>query len=280
MSRVSIGNTQDLSSYLKTGEIAKSIKKELEKIIRPKVKLLKIAKFVESKATPAFPCNLCLNEIISFYTPPEGDTSSFDVGDVLKIDFGIRLGDYIVDNALTTAFHKSELIEVCEEALKKAIEVIKPGVTTCEIGAKIQETIESQGFKTFKELYGHSISKGTLHSFLTIPNVATEHGEKIRTGEVLAIEVFVTSGKGEIDALKKAYIYRFVKPVESRLFKRYRYYPFAERWLSDKEKEELSILIKAGKVYPLCLIVEKSDAKVAHFEDTVVVTKRGCKVIT
>lgn len=269
-----------LDNYLKSGEIAKNIKKDLSKLLYPEIRLLNIAEYIERRALPAFPCNLCLNEVIAFYTPTKNDCTCFNSEDLLKIDFGVRYKDYIVDTALTIAFHNSELIKACKEALEKTIEIIKPEITVGEIGAKIQEVVESYGFKTFHELYGHSISKGTLHSFLTIPNVATQQKEKIRSKDVLAIEVFATEGKGEIKAINKAYIYKFLKPAKSKLFYRYSYYPFAERWLDKEEKEELYKLIRAGVIYPFNIIIEKTGARVAHFEETVIVTKHGCKIIT
>lgn len=270
-----------MEGFERAGYIAKKTKKQLSKIINPNVSLLKIAKFIESQASPAFPCNLCLNNVVSFYTPNKCEKTSITEDDLLKIDFGFKVHDCPVDTAITVSFSHRELIDACKEALDKALEIIKPGVEIREISAKIQEVIENYGFKTFEGIHGHGISKGTLHSFLDIPNVRNESREKIKKGQILAIEVFASDGKGKLTAIKEARIYKFIKPVEkSTLFDKYRYYPFTERWINNLEREEVARYIKLGKLYPYPILVEKSGARVAQFEETIVVTRRGHRILT
>ena len=134
-----------------------------------------------------------------------------------------------------------------------------------------------------------------MHSGLSIPNVKEDNSHKIEEGDVLAIEPFVTTGVGRVVDMKEAYIFRFLKnrPLRirnsrkllDRIEKDYRNLPFAQRWLSNGLKDHkinlaMKQLISSRAVYPYHVLKEKSNARVAQAEHTVIVEPDGCKIIT
>ncbi len=93
-----------VDSYIRAGNIADEIKKRLKNYVKPNVKLLDIANFVEDYikeqgADIAFPTNLSINEIAAHYTPvPNDDKEAYGV---LKIDFGVSVDGFIADTAIS-----------------------------------------------------------------------------------------------------------------------------------------------------------------------------------
>jgi methionyl aminopeptidase len=65
----------------------------------------------------------------------------------------------------------------------------------------------------------------------------------------------------------------------------YRNLPFSQRWLTEHiNSKQLNMamrqLLAARAIYPYHVLKEKSDARVAQAEHTVIVESDGCKVIT
>src|SRR3989304_3096284 len=99
-------------------------------------------------AKPAFPINISINDRAAHYTPEVDDASVFKQGDLVKIDIGVHVDGYIGDIARSVAIgggHK-ELITAAEAALENAINAIKPGAMSNEIGGIVEETIKGFGF--------------------------------------------------------------------------------------------------------------------------------------
>jgi len=139
------------------------------------------------------------------------------------------------------------------------------------------------------------MDQGILHSGLSIPNINENNHHKIEEGDVLAIEPFVTDGIGVVGDMKDTFIFKFLRDRPLRLAPakkllnvikiKYANLPFAQRWL----KEEAGIrqlnpamrqLISSRAIYPYHVLREKSGARVAQAEHTVIVESDGCMVIT
>jgi len=65
----------------------------------------------------------------------------------------------------------------------------------------------------------------------------------------------------------------------------YRNLPFSQRWLTEHvNSKQLNMamrqLLTSRAIYPYHVLKEKSDARVAQSEHTVIVESDGCKVIT
>ncbi|NOZ59963.1 MAG: type II methionyl aminopeptidase [Euryarchaeota archaeon] len=288
--------------YIQAGKIAAQVMERGLREVRAGKRLLELAEFVESEierlgGKPAFPVNISVNHIAAHYSPTAWDETRFEENDLVKLDIGVHVDGYIADIArsIVVGGEKNELILASEEALQRAIEIIRPGVRTSEIGAAVEETIRRHGFKPVENLTGHRLGRYSLHGGMTVPNVRTRHGDVLREGDVVAIEPFATTGAGRVVDEKEAIIFRYLRdrPLrmrESRAIlayvkKNFGGLPFAERWvahLAPRHRLQLALreLAYSGAIYAYRILREKKRAPVAQAEHTVMVTSDGCVVTT
>ncbi len=288
---------EEKQKWLEAGKITRKALEHGKKKISPDKTLLEVAEAVENKineqgAETAFPVNLSLNEEAAHYTPEAEDDKKFGES-IVKLDVGAQVDGYIGDCARTIDLtnENKELVKASEEALENAIEMVEPGAKTREIGAKIEETIESHGFKPIKNLSGHVMVQGIVHTGLTIPNYNTA-GFELQEDMVIAIEPFATKGRGKVSSGSKTLIFglKEEKPVRNQharkileLAKNYEEYPFAERWLTKAAK---GFKLKAGlkelvqkEVFTTYPVLKAKDL-VSQTENTVIVTEDGCEITT
>jgi methionyl aminopeptidase len=152
-----------------------------------------------------FPCSLCtsINEEVVHGIPSE--KRKLKEGDILSIDFGVIWDGFYGDAAITIPIGQvgktaKRLIQVTEEALESAIEKLVPGNRVSDIGAVIQDRVETEGFSVVREFVGHGIGHA-LHEEPQIPHYrASGHNERLRPGMVIAIEPMVNEGTWEVEA--------------------------------------------------------------------------------
>jgi len=292
-----------LDHYLKAGRIASEVRREVKSLVREDASILQVCERVESSirrrgGEPAFPCNVCVNDVAAHYSPPPKDTSTIPKEAVVKVDIGVHVEGYIADTATTVSLNPQyeSMVYTVNEALEQAIRTIQPQVKINEVGRIVQKTIERYGFKPIRNLSGHQMSRYVLHTGKSIPNVPSLGLQSINEGEVYAVEPFLTlaSGGGEVKSAKDAYIYRFQK--ERRLVdpeavellasirSSYRSLPFSLRWIKGIEGENIpetfNELIARRCVSSYPVLIEVAGGIVAQAEHTVIVTRGGCIVTT
>jgi len=302
-----------MEAYEKSGKIVSKVRKKAVDYVHSEMKILELVEFVEGNivemgGTIAFPCNVSINEITAHYTSPPGDETIIKNGDLVKIDLGAHVDGYIADSAVSVLVGDDEteldsekrelslnMIETAQEALQSAINTVRDGVELGEIGSAIEETIKNRGFNSVSNLTGHSMDRYILHAGISVPNIREQNHHKIEEGDVLAIEPFVTDGIGRVGDMNDAYIFRFLRERPMRMAQarkllnmistNYRNLPFSQRWLAEQTNEKqlnmaMRQLISSRAIYPYHVLKEKSDARVAQAEHTVIVESDGCKVIT
>lgn len=293
-----------LDALKEAGRIARKAREKSLSIVREGVSLAEICNVLEGLildegAKPAFPCNICINDIAAHYTPTIGDTSIIFSRSLVKIDIGVCVDGYIADTAITISLDPAlqPMVEAVNTALLEAVKMIKPGVQTSTIGGVIQRIITSRGFKPIRNLTGHEIDRYNLHAGLSIPNVATVRSEKLQLGHVYAVEPFATTidGGGEVvpsdivtiyklnsDKLKLGKLSEEEKKLLESIFEEFNGLPYTPRWIKGFEKFSKihEKMVKTGRIYSYPVLVEKRGRPVAQAEHTVVVTEDGCQVIT
>ncbi len=309
-----------IEMYKKSGEIVSKVRAMAVDHVKADMKVLDLVEFVEGNiidmgGMPAFPCNVSINEITAHYTSPPGDESIIKKGDLVKIDLGAHVDGYIADSAVSVLIgsdgsnltsevkdsEKSEqdlnlkMIETAQEALQSAISTIRDGVELGKVGMAIEETINKNGFNSVSNLTGHSMDRWILHSGVSVPNIKENNEHKIQEGDILAIEPFVTNGIGRVGDMNDVYIFRFLRERPLRMVQarkllniiaaNYRNLPFPQRWLTEHvDSKHLNMamrqLLSSRAIYPYHVLKEKSDARVAQAEHTVIVESDGCMVIT
>jgi len=290
----------DKTKVLEAGKIASQVKTYARTIVKKDVPLLEIAEKIEARISelggkPAFPVNLSINEIAAHYTPSHDDKAL--ASGLLKVDFGVHIDGWTADNAFSLDLENSEenkrLIETAEEALNKALDIVKLDIAANQIGGVISETIESRGFSPIINLCGHSMKQYELHGGITIPNI--DDGRKVVLKEGLyAIEPFATPGSGKVRDGRPSGIYELTSEKSPRsslarellqfIKKEYDKLPFCSRWiveaLDSKALFGLRELEANGNLHHFNQLVEVSGAKVSQAEQTILVEENKVTVTT
>ncbi len=284
-----------IEKHVEAGKILKQVKEEVLKLVKPGVKMLEIAEYVESRivelgAQPAFPCNISLNADAAHCTPSKNDERVFREGDLVKIDIGAHIDGYIADTAVTVDLGDNrELVECANLALKRAIEVIEPGTTTAEIGEAIENTAKEFNLRPVYNLTGHGFLPYVAHAPPTIYNYRIEKGVRIEEGMVFAIEPFITNGAGKVADRREVEIYSVIsaRPVRMKMARellaeveKYRTLPFAKRWLSNPREIIISKLVRENILRAYPVLTEVKGGLVSQAEHTIVVRENGAEVIT
>jgi len=208
------------NSFRRAAEAHRRVRQYILPYIKPGIKLIDMCEKLENasrtlieedglKAGIAFPTGCSLNHVAAHYTPNAGDDTVLQYGDVMKLDFGIHVNGHIIDSALTIAFDPKydNLLQAVKEATNTGIKEAGIDVRLCDIGAAIQEVMESYEVeidgkvfpvKCIRNLNGHSIGNYQIHAGKSVPIVKGGEQTKMEEGEVYAIETFGSTGRGYI----------------------------------------------------------------------------------
>jgi len=186
---------------------------EVAKYIEPGVstsELDRIAEdfLIEEGAIPGFkgyngfPNTLCVsvNEEVVHGIPGERVLKN---GDIVSIDCGSIRKGYYGDSAYTFAVGEVApdvlgLLKRTRESLFLGIEMAVAGKRVGDIGAGVQDYVESFGYSVVRELVGHGIGRH-LHEKPDIPNYGRQgQGVKLQEGLVICIEPMINLGAKNI----------------------------------------------------------------------------------
>lgn len=305
-------NNDFLTDYRKGAEIHRQVRQWAQDWIKPGMALTEIAEGIEDAvraltghqglaegdayiAGMGFPTGLSINHCAAHYTPNAGNKVVLKYEDVMKVDFGVHINGRIVDSAFTKTFDPvyDPLVEACKAATNAGIKEAGIDVRMSDIGAAIQEVMESYeveiGGKTLpvkciRNLNGHSIGHYCIHGGKTVPIVKGNDQTKMEEGETFAIETFGSTGKGYVrddmetshyalrgDAPKVALRISSAKTLLASITKNFGTLPFCRRYLDrlghDKYLLGLNNLVSAGIVEdypPLCDIKGSWTAQSEH----------------
>jgi methionyl aminopeptidase len=295
---------EDLKKHQHACKIAREVREEMRRTVREGMPIIDICKKAEALTRekggkPAFPCNVSVNEIAAHYTSPPNDKQTIPERSIVKVDIGVHVDGFIADTAASVCFDPEyvDMVNTAEEALEKAVEILRPGLSITRFGSTIQKTIKTRGFKPVSNLTGHLIRRYVIHAGKSLPNVFNLSTSRIKEGEVYGVEPFVTvaTAAGRVENLREAYIFRYAKhkslkePYAKQILKyiknNFKTLPFTERWLSkfassSRYKSAFSELLSSKALISYPVFVEASRKLVAQAEYTVMVVKDGCVVLT
>jgi methionyl aminopeptidase len=295
---------EDLQKYKHAGKIAREVREEIKTKVKEGMPIIDVCKKVEqltrkSGGKPAFPCNVSVNEIAAHYTSPPNDKHIIPERSIVKVDIGVHVDGYIADTATSICFDPeyADMVNTAKEALEKAVELLRPGLSISRFGSAIQKVIKTRGFKPVSNLTGHLIRRYVIHAGKSLPNVFNLSASRVKEGEVYGVEPFVTviGADGRVENLREAYIFRYAKhkslkdPYAKKILayirKNFMTLPFTERWLSkfassSSYKTAFSELLSSRAVVGYPVFVESSRKLVAQAEHTILVVKNGCVVLT
>jgi methionyl aminopeptidase len=285
-----------LDAYLEAGKIASRVLARSLPLVKAGASFARVVEEVEESvraegAGLAFPLNLSLNEAAAHDTASQDDDRVFRAGDVVKMDLGVHLHGYIADTAGTVDLgENAPLVQASRAALEGAISLVRPGVSTGDLGGAIQSQIEALGFRPVANLTGHGLGRFEIHTPPTVPNVRVNGGVVLREGMVFAIEPFATTGTGLVSDGPRVQIFQQTGdrparlPAAKRLLDQVRErhgLPFARRWLrGEKLDMTLASLVRSGHLHAYPVLRDVAGSLVSQAEHTVIVTGDGCIVTT
>jgi methionyl aminopeptidase len=295
---------EDLQKQWRAAKIAREVREEIRRNIREGMLIIDICEKAETAirkkgGKPAFPCNISINEIAAHYTSPPNDQQTIPEKSIVKVDLGVHVDGFIADTAISVCFDPEyvDIVNTAEEALEKAVEILRPGLSIASFGSAIQKVIKTRGFKPVSNLTGHLVRRYIIHAGKSLPNVFNLSTSRIKEGEVYGVEPFVTvaNAAGRVNNLQESYIFRYSKhkslknPYAKQILEYIKHnfmtLPFTERWLknfssSNRYKSAFSELLSSKALISYPVFVEASKNLVAQAEYTVIIVKDGCIVLT
>ncbi len=286
-------NLEHLKEWQEGAQIAAEAQKYGKHLIKEGASVLEVTQKIEEKIKSmggecAFPVNISRNEVAAHYTAKHNDPLCFGK-DVVKLDIGAHKDGFMGDTAITIDLtgNWTEMVKASLDARKNAVKLCTPGSTLGEIGKAANETIESYGFKTIRNLSGHGIARYDAHTWPTVPNYDTHDTTELEEGMIIAIEPFATNGVGLIKDTPDAEIYNvrqfkpmrldFSRKILQYIEKKYKLLPFSKRDLSLAGFSEAHVKITlqqlelTGSVEKHAPLVEKAGGMVTQSEVTLMV---------
>ena len=201
-------------------EAHRQTRKYIQSWVKPGMKMIDICEELEKtgralinenglEAGLAFPTGCSRNHVAAHYTPNAGDNTVLEYDDVVKMDFGTHIKGRIIDCAWTLSFNDKydPLVKGVQEATETGIRTAGIDARLCDVGAAIQEVMESNEIeldgkvyqvKSIRNLNGHSISPYQIHSGKTVPIIKGGEATIMEENEFYAIETFGSTGKGYV----------------------------------------------------------------------------------
>lgn len=145
-----------------------------------------------------FPGSICtsINEELVHGIP---GSRKLREGDIISVDCGTVYQGYVGDSAFTVGVGEiskqaQHLIDTTRQALEIAISKMVVGNRSGDVGAAIEEYVESQGFYCTHTYTGHGVGRA-MHEAPMLPNYGKRGtGFELREGMTIAIEPMVLVG--------------------------------------------------------------------------------------
>jgi len=253
--RIILKTPEEIELMREACRVTATILDEVGDIIRPGVSTEQINSFVHRRtielgALPAplnykgFPKSVCVspNDVICHGVP--SPFTILNSGDIVNVDVtsfkhgfhGDSSRMYFVGGEDACSDKARELVEVAKKALFIGIDVVKPGKRIGDIGAAIQEFINSTGkrYGIVKEYTGHGLGRDFHEAPQVVHTAKRGTGAVMKPGMTFTIEPMINAGTARTSLSK------------------------VDGWTVRTADGSLS----------------------AQWEHTVVVTEKGCEVLT
>ena len=166
---------------------------------------------VDHGATPSplnyrgFPKSTCtsVNHVVCHGIPGDRKLAP---GDIVNLDITVTLDSWFGDTSRMFQIGNvkrlaERLVAVTHDALRRGIEVVRPGATLGDIGYAIQTYVEAERFSVVRDFCGHGLGQ----IFHTAPSVLhfgrPGQGLRLEEGMFFTIEPMINAGRPDVKIL-------------------------------------------------------------------------------
>jgi methionyl aminopeptidase len=154
-----------------------------------------------------FPKSICtsVNHVVCHGIPDA--KKKLEKGDIVNIDVTVILDGWYGDCsrmyfAGDVGVKARKLCDVTYEAMMRGIDVVKPGARLGDIGAAIQDFVESHRFSVVRDFCGHGLGR-TFHAAPNILHYGNAgEGTALREGMFFTVEPMVNAGGWQVKILQ------------------------------------------------------------------------------
>ncbi len=152
-----------------------------------------------------YPASACVsvNEVVVHGIP---DGRVLKEGDIVSVDLCAYKNGFHGDGARTFRIGKvdeesDKLIRVTEECFFRGIEGLRAGTPLYDIGYRVQQHAEENGFSVIRAYTGHGIGR-EMHEDPSVPNVGRRGtGVRLPAGAVICVEPMIAAGTFRVKVL-------------------------------------------------------------------------------
>jgi methionyl aminopeptidase len=214
---INIKSEREIELMRQAGHLNYLTHEEIKKNLRPGITTKQIDKIahdyiIKNGGIPSclgfegFPASICIsiNDEVVHGIPKNRKIKN---GDIVSIDFTVRLNGYESDSARTYIIGSvsqeiEDLVKHTEEALYKGIKEVRPGVRIGNISNAIETYAKAHHLSVVEELVGHGIGTN-MHEDPDVPNYGKKaQGPLLKEGMVIAIEPMLNLGKRNVCMLE------------------------------------------------------------------------------
>ena len=292
----------ELETLREAGRIASKARNWAAETIKPGFLLRDLQEGMETMirdagALPSFPAQTSRNTVAAHYCSSPSDETVFEENDLVKIDVGAHIDGLIVDTGVSADLSEDQrwsgMIQAASDALDAVIDMCAPNVDVEDIGERVEQVINTAGFRPIMNLTGHGLGHYTLHDTPQIPNARIGLKGSLEAGSIFAIEPFVTSGRGYIKDNGKPEVFMLAhspKPsnkIDSDsldAIESWKGLPIARRYFNDLPRKPfertLKELVKQGVLREYPPLVEIIGHHVGWKEHSIWLGPNGPEVLT
>jgi methionyl aminopeptidase len=209
---VQLRSADDIAKMRKAGRLAAEVLELIGEYVVPGVSTEELDRICHDhivnvqKAIPAclgyrgFPKSVCtsINQVVCHGIPSE--KKILKNGDIINIDVTVIKDGWHGDTSKmfavgTVATHAQRLIDISQECLYLAIDMVKPGARLGDIGHHIQKHAEANYYSVVRDYCGHGIGQEFHEEPQVLHYGTADTGLKLVEGMTFTIEPMVNAGK-------------------------------------------------------------------------------------
>ena len=207
-----IKTPEEIAKMRTAGRLAAEVLEMIGEYVKPGVTTAELDRICHEhivnrqQAVPAclgykgFPKSICtsINQVVCHGIPSE--TKTLKSGDIINIDVTVIKDGYHGDTSAmyfvgAPQSHAQRLVQVTQECLYKALEVVRPGARLGDIGAVIQRHAEGNYFSVVREYCGHGIGRVFHEDPQVLHYGRPGTGMVLKEGMTFTIEPMINAGR-------------------------------------------------------------------------------------